>query len=101
MRDDVLETVRCHRIGDVEAVDIRVLHPFLQDVGDLRWRAHEHRAHAANAAELGELIDRPGLVAAGNVLDERVDGIGLYLFDDIGRGVLAEIDAAPARHGGQ
>src|SRR5882757_449524 len=48
--DDILEALGRHGIGEVEAVDVGLLHPLLQDVGDGGGRADEHRAEAADAA---------------------------------------------------
>jgi hypothetical protein len=47
---------------------------------------------------LRQFLDRPGLRAAGEIFDHRDDRVGLDLLDEIGRRILAEIDAAPARH---
>ena len=95
---DVLEGVGRHCIGDVEAVDVGLIDPFLQRVGDLRWRSHEDRSQPADAAELGELVHRPRLVTAGEVLDHRDDGVGLDLLHLVLRRILPEVDATPARH---
>ncbi|MPL90041.1 hypothetical protein SDC9_36086 [bioreactor metagenome] len=98
MADDIGEGLVRQRIGEVEAVDAGLLDPVLQQVGDRLARADEERPHAADAAPFRQLLDRPDLVAAGQMLNRRDDRIGLHLLHRVGRRIGAEVDAGPARH---
>src|SRR5579884_2796343 len=95
--DDVLKGFMRHGVSEIEAVHIRFLDPFLQNVRYPGGRADEDRTDAANAAPRRQLLDRPGAIAASQVLDQGMDRVGLLLLDDVIRRETSEIDAAPTR----
>src|SRR6202000_1617445 len=87
-----------HRIGEIESIDVGLLNPFLQDVGDCGRGADEDRPHPADSPPCRAFLDGPGPLAAREVLDERMDGVRLLLLDDVGWIETTEVDAAPTRH---
>src|ERR1700677_2027405 len=96
--NDILERLVRHRVGQIESIDVSLLDPFLQNVGDGGGRADDDGPDSTNSAPLREILDGPGPVAAREILDERMDGVRLLLLDDVGRIETTKIDAAPTRH---
>ncbi len=80
---DILEIAGRDREGDVEAVDVGVLEPLLDLVGDLLRRADHHGAGAADADMLGDLAHGPDPVGigAGDIVHRGAAGIVLHVTD--------------------
>ena len=86
--------------GDVEAVDVGLVEPGLDLVGDLFRRADHDRSDAADADMLGDLAHGPDPVriGAGDVVHRGAAGVVLDMANLLVEVVGREIDAGPARH---
>jgi hypothetical protein len=58
MFDDIREGLVRHRIRQIEAIDVRVLDPFLEQIRDRRWSADKQRAEPSNSDPVGKLTHR-------------------------------------------
>ncbi|EGE61080.1 hypothetical protein RHECNPAF_1260059 [Rhizobium etli CNPAF512] len=98
--NDILEALGRYGISKVEAVDVGLVDPGLEFVGNGGGRSHDHRSHAADTAPFGQLPDRPALIriAFRQALDRRMDGVGLDLAHEVIRRVAGKVDAGPAGH---
>ena len=70
-RHDVLEGRRRDGVGEVEAIDVCLLDPCLQLVGDLLGRADDARPEATDLAVLGDVADGPLGAGIRLVLERR------------------------------
>ena len=97
---DILEIAGRNRERHVEAVDIGLVEPGLDLVGDLLGRADHDRADAADADMLGDLAHGPDPVriGAGDVVHRGAAGVVLDVANLLVEIVGREIDAGPARH---
>ena len=92
--DEVLQAFRRDHPAQIEAVDVGVLDPALQLVGDLLGRAHERRVAAAEALLAEDLAQGPGLAAVdGEGPQHRVRGIVLLVAQRFVRIIAGEVDA--------
>ncbi len=71
-------------------------------VGNVLRRADDEGRACAGAAQLGEVADIDGTLAAhGEVLDHRLDGIAFDIFDRLIGAIGREVDTGPARQQGE
>src|SRR6202041_3946542 len=92
--DDILEIAGRNRKGDVEAVDIGLIDPGFDLVGDLFGRADHHRPDAADADMLGDLAHGPDPVriGTGDVVHRGAAGLVLNVANFLVEVVAREID---------
>lgn len=65
------KSARGHRVGEVEAVDVGLVDPAFELVGDRRGRADEDRPHRPDPDEPRHLVRRPVAVRVGRREDLR------------------------------
>lgn len=96
--DEVDEGARGGGVGEVESVDVGLLDPALQFVGDRRRGAHHHGADAADAQVAGDLIGGPpaGRIGGGEDRERRVDRVGVDVLQGLLRREFGQVEAAPA-----
>ena len=86
--------------GHVEAVDICLLDPLLEPIGNSCGRSGNHRANAADRYMLSDFPYGPAplRIRAGDILHRRTAGFAVHMLDDLIGIELGKIDASPARH---
>src|SRR5580692_1058270 len=65
VRDDVAERLVRHRIGEIEAVDISLVDPLLQQIRHGLRAANEEGAQTADADPFGQLAHSPNFAGIG------------------------------------
>ena len=98
--DDILEISRRNRKRDVQAIDVGLVDPCFDRVGDLFRGADHDRPDAADADMLRDLAHGPDPVriGAGDVVHRGAAGIVLDVANLLVEIVGREIDAGPAGH---
>src|SRR5258705_5228990 len=100
---DILEIAGRNRKRDIQAVDVGLLEPGFDLVGDFFRRADHHRPDAADADMLGHFAHGPYPVriGAGDIVHRGAAGVVLDLAHLQVELVGRKIDAGPARHEGK
>ncbi|ATA29299.1 hypothetical protein MLM_3255 [Mycobacterium lepraemurium] len=98
---EIDEGSRGGHVGDVEPVDVGVVDPTLEFVGDLGRRPHQHRAAPADADLGGQLGHRPGPPRCGERRQRRAVGVGFHVGQRFVGVQLGQIHPAPAAEQGQ
>jgi len=98
--DHVLERPRADGVGEVEAVDVGLVHPGLHLIGDLARIADEHRPAPAYGRPRGDVAQRPGIALWVGAEEHGRGGLDRVLVAAGQRGVevvAGEVQAGPAR----
>jgi len=97
---NVLEIAGRYRKRDIQPVDIGLLEPGFDCVGDLFRRTHNHRSDAADADMLRHLAHGPYPVriGAGDVVHRRAAGVVLDMANLLVEVVGRKVDPRPAGH---
>jgi hypothetical protein len=97
--DDVDKRFGANDEGEVEPVEIRVVDPTFQLIGDACRRAGDDRTDAANRDVLSDLAHRPAPIpVVRDILKRSAPRFALHVLNDLVRIELGKVDAGPTRH---
>src|ERR1700733_1898673 len=85
--DDVHKRFGANDEGEIEPIEIRVVGPTLELIGNARGRTDDDRTDAASRDVLRDLTDRPAAIGVGarDVLESGAAGFALHMFNDLVR----------------
>jgi len=95
--DNCLQALRHHDPGQIETVDVRLLHPGLQFIRNGRGGADNKGPASADLAKTHQVAHSPATIgtACGDRFDQRSHGIAFDMLDWFVRIVTGQVDTGP------